>query len=46
MEIVAKQGKEIRRYRAEGRLAGQGNGKKIGTAYQLESGEIVYLPDE
>lgn len=45
MEIVSKQGQEIRRYQADSRRAGQGNGRKIGTAYQLESGEIVYLPD-
>lgn len=45
MEIVSKQGQEIRRYKAEGRGAAEGNEKIIGTAYQLESGEIVYLPD-
>ncbi|MBV1927993.1 MAG: DUF2149 domain-containing protein [Gammaproteobacteria bacterium] len=24
---------------------GKGKGKKVGTAYQFESGEIVYLPE-
>ena len=47
MEIVTKTGTEIRRYKGEASATGKGKGKgkKVGTAYQLESGEIVYLPE-
>lgn len=45
MEIVSKKGTEIRRYEGEASATGKGKGKKVGTAYQLESGEIVYLPE-
>ncbi len=45
MEIVTKQGEKIRRYQAESSGEVKGNGKRVGTAYQLESGEIVYLPE-
>lgn len=45
MEIVTKKGTEIRRYEGAASATGKGKGKKVGTAYQLESGEIVYLPE-
>ena len=44
MEIIVKKGKEIERYKASGGK-GEGKGKPIGTAYQLESGEIIYVPE-
>ena len=44
MEILIKKGKTITKYKsAEGK--GSGKGKKIGTAYQLENGEIIYIPE-
>jgi hypothetical protein len=46
MEIITKKGEKIERYRASQESAdGRGNGKRIGTAYQLESGEVIYVPD-
>ena len=48
MEIIMKEGKEINTYKASGEKAdGAGNhGHRIGTAYQLEDGRIIYVPDE
>ncbi len=45
MEIIQKKGVKIERYRATNdELKGQG--KKLGTAYQLQSGEVVYVPEQ
>lgn len=48
MEIITKKGKEVMRYKADTKTTegSRGKGKKVGTAYQLENGEIVYIPDE
>jgi hypothetical protein len=44
MEIVRKDGKKIDRFRATTeQLTGQG--QRLGTAYRLSSGEVVYVPD-
>ncbi|NIB38891.1 DUF2149 domain-containing protein [Pseudomaricurvus alkylphenolicus] len=47
MEIITRKDGQILRYQATENASGtsQGNGKRVGTAYQLESGEIIYLPD-
>ncbi len=46
MEIIIKDGKEITRYKAsEITTKGEGKGRRIGTAYELEGGEIIYVPD-
>lgn len=47
MEIITKEGKEINTYKASGESAnGKGKqGKRLGTAYQLESGQIIYVPE-
>ena len=44
MEIVVKKGREIERYQASGET-GTGKGKRVGSAFQLETGEIVYVPE-
>ena len=47
MEIITKEGKEINTYKASGKsegLDGQ-QGKRLGTAYQLENGQIIYVPE-
>ncbi|MEM1222246.1 MAG: DUF2149 domain-containing protein [Verrucomicrobiota bacterium] len=44
MEIIVKKGQEIEQYEASGESGG-GKGKRVGTAYQLESGEIIYVPE-
>ena len=46
MEIIIKDGKKIEKYRAsEVSAEGSGKGKRIGIAYQLENGEIIYVPE-
>ena len=44
MEIIRKQGVTITRYRAT-QDEMSGSGRKLGTAYQLQSGEVVYVPE-
>lgn len=48
MEIIQKKGREIETYKASGKTTdGNGQkGKRLGTAYQLENGQIIYVPDE
>jgi hypothetical protein len=43
-EVVVKKGKEINAYRVTGeQLAG--DGERLGTAYRLANGQIIYVPD-
>ena len=43
MEIITKEGQEIKRYTPSEEQETSGKrGKKVGVAYQLESGEIIY----
>jgi hypothetical protein len=44
MEIIIKKGDEIEQYKASGD-EGSGKGKRVGSAYQLETGEIIYVPE-
>ncbi|WP_432797784.1 DUF2149 domain-containing protein [Poriferisphaera sp. WC338] len=44
MQIIVKEGQEIQRYKASGEQ-GAGKGKRVGTAYQLEDGKIIYVPE-
>ncbi|MEX2301219.1 MAG: DUF2149 domain-containing protein [Bryobacterales bacterium] len=44
MELIVKRGQKIERLRATGEQ-GWGRGERLGTAYRLESGEVVYVPD-
>ncbi len=48
MEIIQKKGREINTYKATGETHDENasHGRRIGTAYQLETGEIIYVPDE
>lgn len=45
MEILVKRGKVIKAYRATDFIIG-GRAKRLGVAYQLEDGQIIYVPDE
>lgn len=46
MEIITKEGNEVKRYRPSEDPASSGSrGKRVGTAYRLESGEIIYIPE-
>ena len=44
MEIIVKRGKKIEKYKGDGKN-GQGKGKRVGIAYQLENGDIIYVPE-
>lgn len=48
MEIITKEGKKINRYtpsEEQSNTTGK-KGKKVGIAYELENGEIIYVPEE
>ncbi len=43
-EIIVKRGTEITAYELTGETLG-GQGERLGTAYRLADGQIVYVPD-
>lgn len=46
MEIITKEGEKINRYTpSDDKGDTQNKGKRVGTAYQLESGDIIYVPE-
>ncbi len=47
MEIITKEGEKISRYTpSEDSSSDEGRrGKRIGTAYELENGEVIYVPE-
>lgn len=46
MEIIRKKGEKIEKYKAsEIESAGDSKGKRIGIAYELKDGEIIYIPE-
>ena len=46
MEIITKEGQEIKKYTpSEDQKTSGKRGKKVGVAYQLENGEIIYVPE-
>lgn len=46
MEIITKKGTKIEKYKAsESEPKAGAKGKRVGTAYQLENGEIIYIPE-
>ena len=46
MEIITKKGEKIEKYiPSENQETNGKKGKKIGIAYQLENGEIIYIPE-
>ena len=48
MEIITKEGNKINKYTpSENHDSQKGKkGKKVGIAYELENGEIIYVPEE
>ena len=44
MEIIVKKDNKVTRYKSE-KGTGKGKGERVGVAYRLESGEIIYVPD-
>ncbi len=46
MEIISKEGNKINRYRpSEEESDDRKRGKRVGIAYELENGEIIYVPE-
>ncbi len=45
MEIITKQGKKIKAVRMTKETV-QGKGQRLGIAYQLEDGSMVYVPED
>ena len=47
MEIITKKGEKVERYTADKNSENSNGdkGKRVGTAYQLENGEIIYVPE-
>ncbi len=46
MEIITKKGEKIEKYTpSENQESSGTRGKRVGTAYQLPSGEIIYVPE-
>lgn len=47
MEIIMKEGNKVKKYtpsEEESQSSGS-RGRRVGTAYQLENGEIIYIPE-
>ncbi len=46
MEIIVKEGNKINRYTPSEDQSQEGRrGKRVGIAYELENGEIIYVPE-
>ncbi len=48
MEIIRKKGETIEKFKSDTNSSSSrsdGNGKRIGVAYELENGEIIYIPE-
>ena len=45
MEIIVKKNNKITQYKSE-KNSGSGKGRRVGIAYQLENGEVIYVPEE
>ena len=45
MEIIVKKDNKITRYKSE-KSSGSGKGRRVGIAYQLENGEVIYVPED
>ena len=45
MEIIIKKENKITKYKAADNTEGTGKGRRVGIAYELENGEIIYIPE-
>jgi hypothetical protein len=43
-ELIVKKGKTVMAYKLSGKV-GRGEGTRLGVAYRLASGQIIYVPD-
>ena len=47
MEIIVKKKNKITRYKAQkNNKSKNGKGRRVGIAYQLDSGDIIYVPEQ
>lgn len=46
MEVITRQNGKVTRYAAGKTQAGSLQGERVGTAYRLDSGEIIYVPED
>jgi hypothetical protein len=44
-ELIVKKGTEIKAYKMSTEMT-EGNGERLGTAYRLANGQIVYVPED
>ncbi|MBL8174484.1 MAG: DUF2149 domain-containing protein [Bryobacterales bacterium] len=44
MEMIVKRGQKIEKLKATGET-GRGKGERLGTAYRMDSGEVIYVPE-
>ena len=44
MEIIVKKDNRLSRFKSE-KTTGSGKGERVGIAYRLETGEIIYVPE-
>lgn len=44
MEIIVKKDNVITKYKSR-ETAGEGKGRRVGIAYELDNGDIVYIPE-
>lgn len=45
MEIITKEGNKINKYTPSEEKSSGSKGRKVGIAYELENGEIIYVPE-
>ncbi|MDR0938344.1 MAG: DUF2149 domain-containing protein [Mediterranea sp.] len=45
MEIITKEGNKIEKYTPSQEQSAGKKGRKVGVAYELENGEIIYVPE-
>jgi hypothetical protein len=45
MEIIVKEGNRINKYTPSENVTSGNKGRKVGVAYELENGEIIYVPE-
>ena len=46
MEIITREAGQLKRYSPEDEASREGRlGRRVGSAYELENGEIVYIPE-
>lgn len=45
MEIIRRKGRTLEHYKVGPNKAG-GEGERLGTAFKLKSGEVIYVPEQ